>query len=330
MDDTVDNPFSVSVVMPAYNAQEHIRRAIDSVLGQTKTVDAIIVVDDGSTDRTAEIVSSYGSKVQLIRQQNAGPAAARNAGIKAARSEWIAFLDADDEWLAEKIERQSSLLMRNRQLVWSSSNFIYCKCDEDHRYDRHTLEEAEKLLGGKEYFDDYFSAFADDIAGYTGVMMVRKDVLEEVGLFPTDMTSSEDTDTWWRIAYEYPNIGHVVEPLTVYHIQVENSITAGHLDAKIIDDLVTRHLAIAESKGHSDRFLPCASKMIRYRIRFLQHQERLEDIRMLVEKFGAMLPLRFKLEMRVRFSCPKAGPAILGVISVIKKTYRCVCKLWKR
>ncbi len=69
MDDTVDNPFSVSVVMPAYNAQKHIRRAVDSVLGQTKTVDEIIVVDDGSTDSTAEIVSSYGSNVQLIRSK---------------------------------------------------------------------------------------------------------------------------------------------------------------------------------------------------------------------------------------------------------------------
>ena len=326
----IDNPFTVSVVMPAYNAQEHIRRAIDSVLAQTKKVDEIIVIDDGSTDDTAEIVSSYGSKVQLIRQQNAGPAAARNAGIKAARSEWIAFLDADDEWLAEKIERQSSLLMRNGKLAWCSSNFIYCKCNEDHRYDRHTLEEAEKLLGGKEYFEDYFSAFADGIAGYTGVMMVRKDVLEEVGFFPVDVTSSEDTDTWWRIAYEYPNIGHVTKPLTIYHIQVENSITAAELDAKIIDDLITRHLEIAERKGYSDRFLPCASKMVRYRVRLLVHEGRLADIGMLVEKFGEILPLRFRLEMQVRVSCPKAAPIILGIISVIKKMYRCVCRLWKR
>ena len=326
----IDNPFTVSVVMPAYNAQEHIRRAIDSVLGQTKTVDAIIVVDDGSTDSTVEIVSSYGSKVQLIRQQNAGPATARNAGIKAARSEWIAFLDADDEWLSEKIEKQSALLMRNRHLVWSSSNFIYCKCNENHRYNRHTLEEAEKLLDGKEYFEDYFSAFGDGIAGYTGVMMVRKDILEKVGLFPTDMTSSEDTDTWWRIAHEFANIGHVAEPMTIYHIQVENSITAGFLDAKIVSDLVTRHLEIAERERHTDRFLPCASKMIRYRIRFLLQQGRLEDIRMLVEKFWSILPLRFKLEMRVRYSCPKAAPAILGVISIIKKTYRCIFRQQKK
>ncbi|HOM77565.1 MAG TPA: glycosyltransferase family A protein, partial [Anaerohalosphaeraceae bacterium] len=89
---------SISVVIPAYNCQAYIRRAIDSVLGQSRPADEIIVVDDGSTDGTAEAVRTYGAKVILIQQENAGVSAARNAGIRAASGDWIAFLDADDEW----------------------------------------------------------------------------------------------------------------------------------------------------------------------------------------------------------------------------------------
>ncbi|MHC5190567.1 MAG: glycosyltransferase family 2 protein, partial [Planctomycetota bacterium] len=82
----------ISVVIPAYNAEKHIARAIDSVLAQTRPADEIIVVDDGSTDATAEVVRSYGEKVIFIQQENAGVSVARNAGIEAASGDWIAFL----------------------------------------------------------------------------------------------------------------------------------------------------------------------------------------------------------------------------------------------
>ena len=89
-------PF-VSVVVPAYNAGECIERAIESVLAQTFCDYEVIVVDDGSTDNTAEAVRKYGPKVQYIHQANAGVSVARNAAIAVAKGKWIAFLDADDE-----------------------------------------------------------------------------------------------------------------------------------------------------------------------------------------------------------------------------------------
>ncbi len=89
--------YAVSVVIPAYNAEKYIGRAIDSVLAQTRQPDEIIVVDDGSTDNTPNAIKSYGSKVYYIHQENGGASVARNTGIEAAKSEWIAFLDADDE-----------------------------------------------------------------------------------------------------------------------------------------------------------------------------------------------------------------------------------------
>ncbi|MDP9040158.1 MAG: glycosyltransferase family 2 protein [Acidobacteriota bacterium] len=97
---------TVSAVIPAYNAERFIRKAIDSVLAQTVRVAEIIVVDDGSSDGTCAVVESYGGAVRLLRQSNGGPSVARNVGVQAAQSDFVALLDADDAWHAEKIERQ--------------------------------------------------------------------------------------------------------------------------------------------------------------------------------------------------------------------------------
>lgn len=96
----------ISTIIPAHNAEAFIRETLDSALAQTHPDQEIIVVDDGSTDRTVEIAQTYGDRLQVIRQQNAGPAAARNAGARLASGEWLAFLDADDIWVPEKLERQ--------------------------------------------------------------------------------------------------------------------------------------------------------------------------------------------------------------------------------
>ncbi|MEX0585106.1 MAG: glycosyltransferase family 2 protein, partial [Pirellulales bacterium] len=101
---------AVSVVIPAYNAEECVARAIESVLAQTRPVQEVIVVDDGSRDRTAAVAARFGASIRILRQPNGGPAAARNHGVRESRSAWIAFLDADDAWLEQKIERQAAQL----------------------------------------------------------------------------------------------------------------------------------------------------------------------------------------------------------------------------
>ena len=148
----------ISVVIPAYNAGRFIRRTIDSVLAQTYTDYEIIVVDDGSTDNTAEIVKSYGSKVRYIYQQNAGDGAARNTGIYAAKGEWIAFLDHDDEWLPEKLRLQMELLKRNPQLRWCAANFY--KQSGARKVTAGDERVLTAALGGKDYFENFFSAFS--------------------------------------------------------------------------------------------------------------------------------------------------------------------------
>ena len=105
MDNDIILP-QISAIIPAYNAAHYVERAIESVLAQTYPVRELFVVDDGSTDNTADIVARYGKTVHLVRQTNGGPGAARNHGARLASGDWLALLDADDKWLPHKLERQ--------------------------------------------------------------------------------------------------------------------------------------------------------------------------------------------------------------------------------
>lgn len=106
MEVNLSDGLRVTCVLPVYNGERYLREAIDSVLSQTAPVFETIVIDDGSTDGTPEVIASYGSRVRSVRQDHVGVAAARNRGVTMAGTEFIAFQDADDIWRADRIERQ--------------------------------------------------------------------------------------------------------------------------------------------------------------------------------------------------------------------------------
>ena len=112
---------TVSVVIPCYNGADFIRETLDSVLTQTVAPIEVLVVDDGSTDESAEIAESYGHPVRVIRQTNQGESVARNRGIDEARGDWIAFVDADDLWAPNKLERQLEAI--EPDVVWIHTNY---------------------------------------------------------------------------------------------------------------------------------------------------------------------------------------------------------------
>jgi GT2 family glycosyltransferase len=172
---------SVSVIIPAFNAEKYITKAIESVLAQTVPVLEVIVVDDGSTDRTVAAASAFGNQVRVISKVNAGPASARNLAASHARGDWLATLDADDWWFAYKNEIQL------QETPWPEVGMSHCRFD--HRND---LPPAELT------FEDLWHY---NWVGNSSVML-RRSVFEQVGGFNEDrrLISVEDYNLWLRVA----------------------------------------------------------------------------------------------------------------------------------
>jgi glycosyltransferase involved in cell wall biosynthesis len=296
----------ISVIIPAYNAADYIGRAIESVLAQTHRPDEIIIVDDGSTDETADVIKRYGAAVRYIWQKNAGPSAARNAGIRAARGEWVAFLDADDEWLPERLQLQLALLNRNRDLVWAAANFYRCVCWENRRVVCVEPQAAEALLAGKEYHDNYFAAYTRQANGWTGTMIVRRDVFEQTGLFYEGLDMGEDLDMWWRIAYRWPQIGYISEPVAVYHLGVPASLMRRHRqDSEAICRLIEKHLKLAAEQNQLEQFKPAAVHMLKWWMRNSLFDKRVYDLAEMVRRFDELLPGRFRMVLRIVSAFPR-------------------------
>jgi len=301
---------SISVVIPAYNSGAYIARTVESAIGQSRACMEVIVVDDGSKDNTGDVVAKFADKVKYIRQENAGASTARNTGIIQASGNWIAFLDADDEWKEDYLAKQVKLLERNPQLVWTAANFYNCCCNDGHSMHLHDNGAGEKLLDGGEVFEDYFQAYVNGSAGWTGTLIIKKDVLEEAGMFTEGQPMANDIDMWWRIAYRYPKIGYNIEPLAIYHTHITESITKKHRNPEILSDLIAKHLEIARSLGAYDRFKPCAVHMIKYWNYVYLFDDRKVHIGKILKRFKSILPFSYRSIMKALTMCPMAKPVI--------------------
>ena len=276
----------ISAVIPAYNAEKTIGRAIDSVLSQTRPADEVIVVDDGSSDSTAEVVRSYGDRVIFLPQENAGASVARSAGIQAATGDWIAFLDGDDEWLPEKLKLQSDHLQRHPDLRWTTGSFYRCHCEKNHEripdMSEATIQVCKTQMISDEVFADYLVTYPVRAKGHTDTMLVHRHLLIDAGLFLPGQKRMNDIDMWFRIAYIQPRIGFIFEPLAVYHLDISDSIIKVHTDWRLIDEFLTRHLELAANKHRLDAFRPCAQTAMRYWIRILMNKNEGTAIRRLL------------------------------------------------
>ena len=319
---------TISAVIPAYNCEQYIARAIDSVLNQTFPANEIIVIDDGSSDGTVERVRSYGDKVKLIQQQNAGASAARNAGIQAATGDWVAFLDADDEWLPDTLEIQSNILMQKPELVWTTGNYKRCFCKKDYALVQEDPKRVGFFLKGKGFFDDYLDIFTHKIRGWTGCMMIRRDVLEEVGLFSTDLPRANDIDMWFRVAYRHPQIGFSVEPLAIYHMETGDSLASHHMTYDYIERYLQKHLKLADEAGRIEAFSPCASQMLRAWIRSGLFDDRVYDIRKVMQSLDSLLSARYRGIMWLMTVWPGLTKRLFLSLSWISRTLKLRRQTW--
>ena len=191
--DISTNDTSVSVVIPTYNRAHTITRALESVLGQTHRPTEIIVVDDGSSDNTLQILTKF-KDVTVLSQKNQGVSAARNTGISHSSSTWIALLDSDDEWLPEKLQSQLALLTRNPESR-------ICHCDEIWIRNGRRINPANKhKKSGGWIYPDCLPLCAIS----PSAVMIHRDVFEKIGMFDTNLPACEDYDMWLRICSRWP------------------------------------------------------------------------------------------------------------------------------
>jgi len=216
--------WDISTIIPAYNAETFLSRAIESVLAQTFPSREIIVVDDGSTDRTADVAASFGDRIRYVPQDNAGAAAARNHGISLATSEWIATLDSDDWWVLKRLEWAVETLEQHPQLQWASGGFTTVL--PGGRQVVHPSNKAYRsLLEDGCYFPNFYEAARLGVRFNSDNMVIRKSVMVDAGLFDASMTTSEDLDLWYRIADRFPAIGYIDRPISFYDRSHESSLT---------------------------------------------------------------------------------------------------------
>jgi glycosyltransferase involved in cell wall biosynthesis len=313
--------YRISVVIAAYNIGEFIGRAIESVLAQTRGPDEIIVVDDGSTDETAAQIKKFGAKVKYIYQDNAGPGAARNTGIKAAGGEWVAFLDGDDEWLPDNLKLQTDLLNRNPDIFWSVGNYNSCLYDENRIAPYLVPEKAKTLMRGKDYFDDYFDAFMFGAHGCTDTILVKRELLQGIGLFLPGIPFGEDIDLWFRLAIRQPKVGYVSQPIAVYYLHQPGSLiesTQTRQKMNVVCELVEQNLRLAEQYNRTEKYRQCASFYLRRFIRSCLFNDRLAPvIRDMLDRFKDLFSPGYRIFVSTLICFPRTTATGLHLISRI-------------
>jgi glycosyltransferase involved in cell wall biosynthesis len=189
---------TVSAVIPLYNKARYIRRALESVFRQTHPVDEIIVVDDGSTDDGPEIVRAiHDPRLRLITQANAGAGIARDRGVRAAHSEFVAFLDADDEWAPEFVARVLSLFRDFPAAGIAGTRYASCRPDGDVvNLPISTLT----LAPWRGILPDYFAASQQSPPLWSSATMIRKSTYEEINPQASPVKLGEDQFLWCQVA----------------------------------------------------------------------------------------------------------------------------------
>ena len=203
------------MVVPTFDRASVLSRALDSVIEQTRLPAEVIVVDDGSTDATAELVESRFPGVRLLRQENRGVSAARNRGIEASRGEWIALLDSDDEWRPRKLERQLSALEAQPDLRICHTDEIWI------RKGRRVNPRQIHAKHGGWIFEHCLPLCAMSPSS----IVIHRSIFEAVGMFNEALPACEDYDLWLRICSRYPVL-YLDEPLVVKYGGHEDQLSS--------------------------------------------------------------------------------------------------------
>ncbi|MCC6544913.1 MAG: glycosyltransferase [Nitrospirae bacterium] len=230
----------VSVIIPTYNREKYIVETLESVFAQTFTDFEVIVIDDGSTDHTADILKPYLGRIIYMQKENGGPGSARNVGLKVVKGEYIAFLDSDDLWLANKLDIQVKFMDHHPEagLVFTDYE-VFCE-DETGK----DIESRKVLIQGDDY--SFRRLFQRNFIP-TLTVIIRKSCINNVGLFDEskELIVGEDYELWLRIAMRY-GIGHIHEITARYREHSNNIVGAGleknyAMHLRVINKILARY-----------------------------------------------------------------------------------------
>jgi glycosyltransferase involved in cell wall biosynthesis len=198
----------VSIVMTLYNCEQHIEEAIQSALTQTYRNYEIIVVDDGSTDHSARIVERFGSAVRYCYQENGGAAKATNKGVSLASGEYIAFLENDDAWMPEKLQRQVWVLDHNPDIG---------AVNNDLRYFSETSEWQPEMIKGYCPDEPYSRIFLHGFNFMLSALMIRRSTFDATGGFDEGFKAAGLQDVeWYARLMQVARVYYIPEPLTLF------------------------------------------------------------------------------------------------------------------
>lgn len=222
----------ISVVIPLYNKEQQIAHTLQSVLQQTFQNFEIVIVDDGSTDNSvAEAEKVQDARIRLIHQVNAGVSAARNLGIREAKYDLIAFLDADDEWKLRYLETQYRLYQKYPECSVYACNYEFRNAEGKITP---TIIKKLSFQGEDGVLSNYFEvASCSHPPLWTSAVMVKKEAIQTIGSFPVGIKSGEDLLTWARLAIKY-KIAYYKQALSVFNLDVSHNVS--HKPARLHDE----------------------------------------------------------------------------------------------
>jgi glycosyltransferase involved in cell wall biosynthesis len=208
---------TISIVMPLFNKEKEVERAIQSVLNQTVSDFELIVVNDGSTDGSPKVVQGIKDhRIRLINQTNGGVSAARNRGIEEAQSELIAFLDADDEWMPDFLETVYRLRDKFPSCDVFATNYLYRNVDGTLM---HPIIRGLPASNWEGIFENYFAvASKSDPPIWSSAVAITKKAITSVGGFPVGVTAGEDLLTWAKLALKY-QIVYSTHPAAIFWLR---------------------------------------------------------------------------------------------------------------
>lgn len=219
----------LSVIIPCYNSEKYVGRAIESVLKQTYANYEIILVDNNSSDNTTSIIYDYmkrhPDKIKVLHEYKKGAPAARNKGLYEAKGEWIQFLDSDDELLPDKLKQQMQLAHTSEVDVVIGDTYVY----------KEIKGKLEKTIRNTES-EDIWKGLLTSKLGITSANLWRKKALIAVGGWDENRSSSQEYDLLFRMIKAHANISFCTTPLTIVHI-TQNSISNSRNDDRIIEIL---------------------------------------------------------------------------------------------